>query len=949
MRHKEKEKLAERTRLLKEQQQMQYEDILVSDNRARSWEVKRMEHEDIRSFMREQQEAQETIKLQESYQALEDLYRPFDPFPEQLVGDHMRSLQGLLHHGACTGVDRIYQEVMDTLSQSSSHRKSLEQTTESMDRKRSVRYIRIFEGTDGAHRPVDTDATSVSCSTSLQLGLNVTEVDDVNIDDEDEVQSRREMEKFNWLRKPSSPPVRSVTHNPTKHTIRSNSSKMPNTYDTQWNVLNNNSTQCFVRTSSETFHTAEPLPTMRKLSSMAPMLRPLQETLSFEEDRPRHSINAPTPKAPSRQSGNEAEILKKFGSMFPVSMPSSRAPSVRSNLPLTPAVAPTAAADGPRISTDHTFVFDDSMVLDSIDGTGTGTAGGGSGAVIAERINSILAGAEHGGNAHTSAQMPIQSTVHTSQSVQEPHTSAERAAHPSTTVHFSTESISTATGTADVGTFTGSSLSVFNSITPIEQGGAAHAKKQSKERKKLKSLLSNSADMLAKTNEKEWLQFLQTQRKATFASLATLDAKTAAEKLRIEKLTATVGNSASSVMAAERPVSRGTTAGGLSELRDKKIHVELLRKELKELGIVEETLLDFRTRKMAKSASEAAIRMKAEKDMLREYVTSGAVLRDEYYLMAVQPGTRSVPSLEVSEEVKKFAAEVTQHVDGEEELQFPSVTSSLEIAAPPKAISMKPKSPAVASRSAPKVSLHFGPYQPPTDLFIDQTDEPQVKEPVVMLDLGVRGLSRTQEDLKGKSSKKAKATSAKIGVPMNQLHRDQRELASSSFLSFNSLSTLSGPPSGNTAANPLGVIRGNPVPTAKEAPSSKHRRAAATRTSASSSSVLPLGVASLSLAEGTVEKKSSMLSKSVELFIHTPTSRKGKTKRKSSGQSGSVASAEDDFEESVASTADISITERQWLQQDGLQRPPPSYSAARTSGGASVASLDSASLILDER
>jgi hypothetical protein len=234
-----------------------------------------------------------------------------------MVGDQMRSLHGLLNAG--TSVGKIYQDVMDTLSQSSSHRSRVEEVTESVDRKRSDRYIRIYEGARDTSQQADADATTVSSAVKPHAD-RLPSVQEVHGDVGDGIDDEllQEAEKFTWLRKSQNPPVRSSTHNPTKHSIRANSGALPNTYDMQWSILNNNSAQCFVRTSTETFRSPEPIPSMRKLSALAPIMQPLQETSMFEATRrqkspprsPTLQFSAPTPKV----SANESEILKKFGS-----------------------------------------------------------------------------------------------------------------------------------------------------------------------------------------------------------------------------------------------------------------------------------------------------------------------------------------------------------------------------------------------------------------------------------------------------------------------------------------------------------------------------------------------------------------------------------------------------------------------------------------------------------
>jgi hypothetical protein len=877
--------------------------------------------------MREQYEAREKIQLEESYEALNELYRPFEPFPEKMVGESMRSLHGLLNAG--TSVGKIYQDVMDTLSQSSSHRSRVEEVTESVDRKRSDRYIRIFEGTrETSSQHADDNVTTISSIAKAHAERLPSVHEEYGETDYGVDELLQETEKFTWLRKSQNPPVRTSTHNPTKHSIRANSGALPNTYDMQWSILNNNSAQCFVRTSTETFRSPEPVPNMRKLSALAPIMQPLQETSIFEATSRQMSPPRSQPKSPvmkaavpaPKRSANESEILKKFGSAaVPPSVQPLKSTSSKNEL-----VAGAMQAKIPDLLTSTVItapspqvpLFDDSLLLE--DST-----------LASKRSSQDLRDIESS-KPHADSQQIPQDPRGTEEGIaarQDAHAdhvgSAAPAMYAEPTMTSSMES----------------SLSVFRSLSPLNDNEDMYrAVRQDKKRQKLKQLLSTSADMLAKTDQREWLQFLQTQRKATFASLSTLDAKKSAERMRIAKLTAPPG-----VSVDERPLSRSGTPGQLSEVREKKMQVAQLKKELQELGIVDESLLDFRTKKMAKSASESVMRMQREKSMLREYVTSGAVLRDDYYLLAVQPGTRTMNSLEVSEEVKKFAAEVTQHVEEENELQIPSFTSSLATIEPhaPK-MSAHPRTLSPKGRAPPKSNLRFGAYENNSDLFIMENTasvvESKLKEPEVILDLGVRSLSRAkgEESDKKRTIKPPRKAANKPGSPGNQMARAMVDAHNSSFqsLSLNSLSTVSGGSGlAPTVSNPLGVIRGSGVPRIQEAKTVnvKHR-GAFYNTSNSLTSAIPQSSGSMhESTRGEVSKRGSTLSRSVELHIHTPSSRQ---RRQTSG-------ADDDLDESLGSATDLSLNDQHWQ----LSSPPPR--GVGRSGG-SVASVGSASIILDE-
>jgi len=361
-----------------------------------------------------------------------------------------------------------------------------------------------------------------------------------------------------------------------------------------------------------------------------------------------------------------------------------------------------------------------------------------------------------------------------------------------------------------------------------------------------------------------------------------MDAKAAAMKSRFDQTHAQMAASASEKLLSsqQRPVTPGT----LSEIRSKTIQVAQLKKEMQELGIVDESILDFKTRQMAKSASESVLRMQSERAMLRQYVSSGAVLRDEYYLMAVEPNKRHTTSLEVSAEVKKFAEEITRHVanseDQEKELTFPSITSTEALARPEPAMSkQKPRPKSREFRETPKASLKFGIYEPP-NLFLEQSDPVPVRPPDVALNLGVKQLSRAGLSALGvipTTTTSATTTTNSAGIPRKPAKKTTRMAPRDAplvgFQSLHTLSTISG--AEQLTPNPLGVIRGNPVlvsAATKDAASALRRRASLHSLSGTNS----LQQATiLTNSQSEVGKRDgSALSKSVELFINTPTPRR---------------------------------------------------------------------------
>lgn len=259
--------------------------------------------------------------------------------------------------------------------------------------------------------------------------------------------------------------------------------------------------------------------------------------------------------------------------------------------------------------------------------------------------------------------------------------------------------------------------------------------------------------------------------------------------------------------------------------------------------------------------------------MLRQYVSSGAVLRDEYYLMAVEPSMRRTTSLEVSAEVKKFAEEITRHVangdDQEKELNYPSITSTEALARPePTMTKQKPRPKSREFREPPKASLKFGIYEPP-NLFLEQSDEAPVKPPDVALDLGVKQLSR--------AGRSALGTTTSAGVPRKLTKKNSRsapgDVPPVGFQSLHTLSSISG--AEQLAPNPLGVIRGAPVLVSASTKDVSSLRRKASLHSLSSTGSLQQTTLLSGTQSGEVGKRGgSALSKSVELFINTPTPRR---------------------------------------------------------------------------
>jgi hypothetical protein len=180
--------------------------------------------------------------------------------------------------------------------------------------------------------------------------------------------------------------------------------------------------------------------------------------------------------------------------------------------------------------------------------------------------------------------------------------------------------------------------------------------------KKAKMVLSSSADLIhGIENSKTAMEFsrlLSSQRNATFASLtsiAHIDANGLPQRKKAAKTT-------SSSTFDQVGGGRGTdddieTAAGkkaAAEMRQKQAADAKMKKELHELGIVQENVIDVRTKVMAQRAAEAAIHLQSERAKLSQFVAAGAGLgtregdsaMDPFYLEACAPGLKDQSSLE---------------------------------------------------------------------------------------------------------------------------------------------------------------------------------------------------------------------------------------------------------------------------------------------------------------
>jgi hypothetical protein len=93
----------------------------------------------------------------------------------------------------------------------------------------------------------------------------------------------------------------------------------------------------------------------------------------------------------------------------------------------------------------------------------------------------------------------------------------------------------------------------------------------------------------------------------------------------------------------------------------------LLKKEdiMSQSAPVEFSLIDSKTKKLGKSASETVIKLQQQRAAIRQYVSGNAILGDNFFMEACQPGIRNVTSLEGNEEVRRFAQQLQEHLEKE--------------------------------------------------------------------------------------------------------------------------------------------------------------------------------------------------------------------------------------------------------------------------------------------
>ena len=211
-------------------------------------------------------------------------------------------------------------------------------------------------------------------------------------------------------------------------------------------------------------------------------------------------------------------------------------------------------------------------------------------------------------------------------------------------------------------TIKSSKSSIFDSLSKssdLSKKKLTTTKSESKtKREKMKALLSNSANTIAKINQKEWLDYLHIQKKATFASLTSLHSTRAMkfEQLKPIENKKNYKDNNKKIIQTEVVAVVGDNNNNNNNNNnniDKKKTIMQVKKDLQELGIFDESILDFKTKQLAQTASKTVQRIQTERAMLKEYVSSDAVLYDQFYLQAIEPGHRYYTSLAIENNISK--------------------------------------------------------------------------------------------------------------------------------------------------------------------------------------------------------------------------------------------------------------------------------------------------------
>jgi hypothetical protein len=231
------------------------------------------------------------------------------------------------------------------------------------------------------------------------------------------------------------------------------------------------------------------------------------------------------------------------------------------------------------------------------------------------------------------------------------------------------------------------------SLTSFSRISKKSSKGSSSGTSKVKEILSLSSDLIEKNNsQKDWLEYLKLQKQLTTASLSTID-NLEKEKLRrilgkggIAPVSAMLANNVISIAPFTKDKQRNILSATMPNLslegdlspnekskKKKKIITSkylqtpssntssLTTSKLSSSHSTSELPLDFKTLQLAKNASESVIRLKEQRQLLKEYIAGHAILeeeKNEYYLLACQPELQTTTILERNASIQKFAKEI---------------------------------------------------------------------------------------------------------------------------------------------------------------------------------------------------------------------------------------------------------------------------------------------------
>lgn len=177
-----------------------------------------------------------------------------------------------------------------------------------------------------------------------------------------------------------------------------------------------------------------------------------------------------------------------------------------------------------------------------------------------------------------------------------------------------------------------------------------------KSRKKMQNLLALSSDALAKGDPKSWMKMMRTQRALALASLSTIEGGGVGKHLQQER---------------QKLIDIGERQNGSKAKAHKAVASQQLAspssKKEKPLVDAEMDLMDFKTVKLAQAASETVSRLRQQCDRVRAYVNSDALVHDEFFLAATQPGVHVSDAIASSPIAEKFRRDIVEKLNVHEQ------------------------------------------------------------------------------------------------------------------------------------------------------------------------------------------------------------------------------------------------------------------------------------------